>query len=889
MIKKLIIFGLLVITISSSVVFLQPKDAAACVPTYLTHCNAEELRAYNECAYGGTGWHEGAIWFSNSSNYFNLGVSVGADAQFVNVKIRGSVYSCQQPSWDTINAADVTSQSSRLSGLSSTNLNRGTFQGAAYQWTTQGGEISATLDVRGLAMNNVGQAGSQQIGIGLYRCYQTSGYNCATTNIPVTVTRERRIDYQLMPTASVSQATTEGSINNLTVRGVVNNTGSTASESNAVQWVYTRFVKTPTGSRKTGVEQNSTAPTTHFAGSTQLWAGRPGSFPRGTTQVVNAGNQQIGTFDVGTEICYTLSVQPFQHNNGQWRHSAPACVVIAKKPKVQILGADLFTGRGAVGRPAATSKVATAQTKANAQVQTVPAPANAFQGLWRTGVNDSNQKLGSNAYDEHWVLDRVVRPSGRGGATCQWASTGPTGSGALVQIPNTSSSTTIKPRVIGESPGWVGTYMASDTAIVGNAVKPIVRELERNNEKVWQISTGKAAWIGINRYGQNYSANGCLDPTFAENPDINDANILVYKLKNGFTIDPAANVDLDTVRLKLTGAVDNRFKFVVNGTELGNWQSVDWHVPGSNATSENRANVFRNGSNSVEVHVQSTYTHTGLLIEDLSVVGATARVEEGKVYGSWAEYAIAPSGLVKDMASGSGYSGGTTVDALCSLSYLTFSNRRGNSCNDAAIGNYRHAAVMPDIASRFPVTTSTPRFASGSNLNNAAGLYTVASDVTIAGGSIPKGRSVIINAPNNTVTISGNINYTNGVLNSLSDIPQVVIIARNIVITGGVTNVDSWLIATGVGTEGRISTCGDVNQPTQLRSGNCSNVLTVNGPISANHLLMYRTAGAGKGAAAGDPAEIFNLRPDAYLWAANYGASSGKLPTINVKELPPRF
>ena len=157
---------------------------------------------------------------------------------------------------------------------------------------------------------------------------------------------------------------------------------------------------------------------------------------------------------------------------------------------------------------------------------------------------------------------------------------------------------------------------------------------------------------------------------------------------------------------------------------------------------------------------------------------------------------------------------------------------------------------------------------------------------------IPAGKWVVINAPNTTVTISGNIRYTTSAIPKVGSIPQVVIIAKNIIIADAVTNVDAWLIAAGTGVDGRINTCGagGVAETTVVTTLNCNQVLTVNGPVVANHLIMRRTAGAGVAAQARDPAEVFNLRPDAYFWASVYSTSSAsRVPTASTKELPPRF
>ena len=281
-----------------------------------------------------------------------------------------------------------------------------------------------------------------------------------------------------------------------------------------------------------------------------------------------------------------------------------------------------------------------------------------------------------------------------------------------------------------------------------------------------------------------------------------------------------------------------------------------------------------------------------------NIITSVSRADTGRYYGSWGEYALIPTGTVTGMASGSGYVNGTTSTAMCGLSYLTFTNAGSSSCGTGtAFGRYTNSAIAPNIASRFPTDTSTPNTPAGVvNLSTLKGLYkTTSGSIQVTGGSpignARDGQWVVINAPGATVTITGNINYTSLGLSSVSQIPQVVIIANNIIIADGVTNIDAWLIATGTGTNGRINTCGagGVTETTTVTAGNCFNKLTINGPISANHLIMRRTAGAGAGAAADDPSEVFNLRADAYIWATNYTPGTGRLPTVTTNELPPRF
>ena len=230
---------------------------------------------------------------------------------------------------------------------------------------------------------------------------------------------------------------------------------------------------------------------------------------------------------------------------------------------------------------------------------------------------------------------------------------------------------------------------------------------------------------------------------------------------------------------------------------------------------------------------------------------------------------------------------------------MTFTNAGTSTCAAASStkGGYALAKQLPDIAGRFIYKTQISGGAINvSNVSSGVyGLDPQAPPTTInvsansgAAGQIQKGKSVIITAPSATINITSNIEYTGAALNRAGDIPQVVIIADNIVIDETVTRIDAWLIATG--SNGNINTCSRITTPvSQLNAGVCKDTLTVNGPVVAKHLYLYRTAGSDQGAGSGNPAEVFNLRPDAYLWATYYTSSAGRLQTVSTKELPPRF
>jgi hypothetical protein len=285
------------------------------------------------------------------------------------------------------------------------------------------------------------------------------------------------------------------------------------------------------------------------------------------------------------------------------------------------------------------------------------------------------------------------------------------------------------------------------------------------------------------------------------------------------------------------------------------------------------------------------------------VTSLTGRGSDNKTYGSWVEYAILASGTSKTMASASalnnGVSGAPWSGTNCNVVNETFTNAGSSGCNGTTpIGSYNTLSALPDVSSAFKSTASLPASSAASPIDVntlATGVYSGSGAIYLRPTTL-SGRWVVINAPSATVYIvgSGKLQYTTATLNSVNDMPQLVIIANTINIAGGVTQVDAWLIArpataNTAAPNGSIYTCSDVSSATNLNSSVCNNALVVNGPVSAQHLFLYRTAGAGTGGNIGDPAEVFNLRPDAYMWAYQRASSSNQVSTMQTKELPPRF
>lgn len=282
---------------------------------------------------------------------------------------------------------------------------------------------------------------------------------------------------------------------------------------------------------------------------------------------------------------------------------------------------------------------------------------------------------------------------------------------------------------------------------------------------------------------------------------------------------------------------------------------------------------------------------------DTSVL-STSRIETSLTnkstgtFGSWVEYsALAPSRIV-NFASGAGLSGVGADSSQGSWSKLSYANQpsSGTDCASSSqrFGCYSpQATIMPAIAASFAgAATGTP--ISGTvNVSALAKNRVVGTsgtgDIVLQGATFGKSQWLVVYAPTRNVRIAGDMRYTNDPLVSAADIPQLIIIANNISVDAGVTNVDAWLVA-----RGNVVTCTG-QETAALSSAVCGNALRVNGPVLANKLYLRRTAGSGAGAASGDPAETFNLRADAYIWATNHSASSDVLRSTQYSELPPRF
>jgi|GEM_PF-3923011 len=221
-----------------------------------------------------------------------------------------------------------------------------------------------------------------------------------------------------------------------------------------------------------------------------------------------------------------------------------------------------------------------------------------------------------------------------------------------------------------------------------------------------------------------------------------------------------------------------------------------------------------------------------------------------------------------------------------SYSPLTFSNT-----NTSSLGNF-------ELDRHFRTSSLVRRLQDRADgicdpiIDTSEGASTTCntSSLTID-GFIAEPRSLVIINATGTVTINGDIIYSDTSHTNISDIPQVIIIAPTIEIAPHVRRIDAWLIA-GTTSDGRfipgtLSTCHSFAWPLDIHT--CNTQLQINGPVITGGLSMNRTYGAGNRERSAEPSEIFNLRADTHLWAFYQTQQNRAAQTTFSQELPPRL
>lgn len=310
---------------------------------------------------------------------------------------------------------------------------------------------------------------------------------------------------------------------------------------------------------------------------------------------------------------------------------------------------------------------------------------------------------------------------------------------------------------------------------------------------------------------------------------------------------------------------------------------------------------------------------TGSLISSLSPRYDTVNPGEiasgsQTLYGSWSEYlAIAKTwpNNGKTMASGSTLSTGSSQLSICdskpweSNSPLSISNFSTNTdaCDLRASNITANSTFLTRLNAYFNDEKNIANIKTVGSINDLYG--------TLSGNKLLRVRGSDLTIEQD-IKVDGNYN--------LHNLPQAVIIVDggNVNIANNVKRVDAWLIVTSSGGRGgTINTChydGQDFQPgrdTGVQSDTyntlvspCTEQLAFNGPVIANRVNLQRSYGANNHTrhrtnaydnsnGIGNketPAEIFNLRADAYIWgyaqASRYNSSYSEAYS---RELAPRY
>ena len=752
-------------------------------------------------------------------------------------------------------------------------------------------------------------------------------------------------NFNLVPSITIpgGNVVEPGSGTKTNITGNIKNDGPTKSRPDG-KWQISKIVfnKTPTTEQKKTGDSSSNACSwsQYSSGKKSCTKTQEGAW---SDPISNGGNFssnikdefEAGDEPVGTTVCYVLSISPFKEGSSGWRHSSLQCLTYGKKPKVQVWGGDVVVGRSIDGATAANSDIGTSlsvkrRVRTESSPKTVPATvggssSNDISGLWKTGVDNNNAKVPANRNDAHWQVRTVFNDSNKSTCAKGYRQDGSiAGPSPGANIGNVNWQAVTVGELSDKLSNWptttTGGLISGSSGLSNTHFATIAGDTFGAPRYIWNLARPDARWVGLNQYAHDYSSSSCVSPTkSAPGTDMTNANTTVFSLKGGINV--SNEVDLDTVSFKMNLAADNLVKFFVNGKELKaasgakmntshgtNWQEPGWLAgswAGATAKTVTGENAFKHGNNTFEVYVKSTYTSTGMILYDFNFdamkkVVVQNQVNEDVVYGSWGEYALVANGQIKGMASGAAFHpSGTNSTAQGNWSSLTFANTfstnpTGGCTTASPWGCYAHKSSMPKVESLFSAGTNISGTVATVDTNSLKGKVNTKTGgtINITGGTLGVGEWAVINAPTSTVNITENLSYSNNTISNINNIPQMIIIANNININSDVTRVDSWLIA-----KNALATCDAKGHAAQLNttssgfdlsSEDCKKQLLVNGPVMAKKLWLRRTAGAGTGDSTGNPAEIFNYRPDAMLWL-NSRFNNKALRTTNITELPPRY
>lgn len=265
-----------------------------------------------------------------------------------------------------------------------------------------------------------------------------------------------------------------------------------------------------------------------------------------------------------------------------------------------------------------------------------------------------------------------------------------------------------------------------------------------------------------------------------------------------------------------------------------------------------------------------------------------------KLYGSWTEDLAVAFGDIKRFGSGSalaqGIPGGEEADAK-EYSPLTITNNNLDVLGNSGIKSTSSLRRRLETYLRGNDTGEMPGYGVRVGVNDLYNGWT-GTKMVVVPGDLRVTKSICMDGANADGTCRSTRTF-----NNIYELPQAIIfVDGNVEIAPEVREVNAWIVA-----RGELNTCKEFqNNATETGtkdasySGNvpCEKQLQFNGPVWAGSLKLNRTHGAdpSTGSAKYEPAEIFNLSTETYLWAyAQAGRYKSSYTEASTRELPPRY
>ena len=444
----------------------------------------------------------------------------------------------------------------------------------------------------------------------------------------------------------------------------------------------------------------------------------------------------------------------------------------------------------------------------------------------------------------------------------------------------------------GENADSIGWNISGKTYDTRRLVEwqPIIYQVNNTNPYSADNTKGERRYQGggvCNYYNNKTNNRNCSTFSSAKDSDNKNPGATGYdESDSGKTHNVGSShavVVPDYVGDKYCNSFGYRYEYWYYTTESG-WQPTGrsyWHIFDSVCRTIAKKPSMSTWNNSILTNggVQTSISprHVPANMGDLASNHVT-------LYGSWTEYLNVIGGTVNGLTSGAALALGSSYQDVYANSPLTIAN---NTTNLGSSG----------VQSSTALRTRLDTYLKNQGATDPGG--------TIGGSGWTDRTGTSIYHRQGDLNITGNITLSAGNYDNIYQLPQIVIfVDGNVNISSNVTQIDAWIIASSSST---INTCSDfqvgVTEADAVgRSSNtCTNQLVFNGPVMAGRLALNRSFGSdplisyrkgtfGANSDRQTPAEVFNYRADAYLWAyAQAGRYESSYTETYTRELAPRY